>query len=83
MNSRRECISQHILTVLTITKGAFLGGCYSQTDIIAFGGIPVSGTRSSERIKVQPHAAAPHFEQAHWIAQDMDRSTIAATNLSS
>jgi hypothetical protein len=84
MNSRRECISHHILTVLAKTKGAFLGGCYLHTDIIAFGGIPVSGTRSSETIKGQPHyAAAPHFQQAHKTAQDRDRSTIAGTNLSS
>jgi hypothetical protein len=55
--------------------GVFLGGRYSQEDVIAFGGVPLGGIRSSERIKAQPNADATQLERAQKIAQNRDAGT--------
>ncbi|KAM0914097.1 hypothetical protein ACQ4PT_011786 [Festuca glaucescens] len=47
--------------------GVFLGGRYTQTDLIAFGGIPepkVVGVRSSPRICLQPNSDVTQLERA-------------------
>jgi hypothetical protein len=55
--------------------GVFLGGRYSQADVIAFGGISLEasvGVRSSDRIRAQPHADDTQLERAQRIAMAKD-----------
>jgi hypothetical protein len=54
--------------------GDFLGGRYSQAEVLAFGGIPTAGIRSSERIKKQPNADAMQLERAQGVALQRDQA---------
>jgi hypothetical protein len=54
--------------------GAFLGGRYSQAEVLAFGGVPAAGIRSSERIKKQPNAEATQLERAQGLALQRDQA---------
>ncbi|KAM0925823.1 hypothetical protein ACQ4PT_003970 [Festuca glaucescens] len=55
--------------------GVFLGGRYSQADLIAFGGIPepvAAGVRSSTRIHEQPNSDATQLARAQQLAEAQD-----------
>jgi hypothetical protein len=63
--------------------GVFLGGRYSQADIIAFGGIAMetaAEVRSSDRIRAQPNADDTQLERAQRLAQAKDHATSPGTN---
>jgi hypothetical protein len=50
--------------------GVFLGGRLSQAEVVAFGGVPIGGIRSSERIRAQPNADSTQLDSSaitHWI----------------
>jgi hypothetical protein len=52
--------------------GAFLGGRYSQAEVLAFGCVPAAGIRSSDWIRQQPSADASQLDQAQGLAQKRD-----------
>jgi hypothetical protein len=52
--------------------GAFLGGRYSQAEVLAFGGVPAAGIRSSDRIRQQLNADASQLNRAQGLAQKRD-----------
>jgi hypothetical protein len=54
--------------------GVFLGGRYSQADVAAFGGVPIAGIRSSERIRKQPNADSTQLERAQEIAKHRNQA---------
>jgi hypothetical protein len=59
--------------------GVFLGGRYSEKEVIDFGGIPDSsaiGMRSSERIKARPNCDATQLEHAKLQAKARDPSNL-------
>jgi hypothetical protein len=54
-----------------IGTGVFLGGRFSQEDIVTFGGISAEaqGARSSDRIRAQPNSDLTQLERAQALAQ--------------
>jgi hypothetical protein len=62
----------------------FLGGRYSEKEVIDFGGIPDSlaiGARSGERVKAQPNCDATQLEHAQLQAKARDPSNFSCTNV--
>uniref|UniRef100_A0ACD5Y7J2 Uncharacterized protein n=1 Tax=Avena sativa TaxID=4498 RepID=A0ACD5Y7J2_AVESA len=61
--------------------GVFLGGRYTQEEVVAFGGIPAAhkDIRSSDRIRAQPNADATQLERAQLRAMNRDPSSCAGT----
>jgi hypothetical protein len=58
--------------VTTRGTGVFLGGRYSQKEVIAYGGISeggIFGVRTSERVRAQPNADETQLKRAQLIAQ--------------
>jgi hypothetical protein len=49
--------------------------------VVAFGGVPIGGIRSSERIRAQPNADSTQLERAQLLAQQRDHALDSGTSL--
>jgi hypothetical protein len=49
--------------------------------VVAFGGVPIGGIRSSERIRAQPNAVSTQLERAQLLAQQRDHALDSGTSL--